>query len=108
MSGIRECDEENMLGRGEYSFETIFPCISFPLIFGIIGLMYVWTVTLNTSPPAMSCIHRLKHGESCRVKTCDLSARTSAYTLKTDHAYWRAYEVKRENGEWLQRVFAEP
>ena len=53
-------------------------------------------------------ISKLKHAESCRVKTCDLASRVSAYTLKTDHNYWRSYEVRREDGEWVQRVFGEP
>ena len=72
-----------------------------------------WIVELNGQPVTgmqgfVELIQTLRHGESCRVKTCDLTGRASAYTLKTDHNYWRAYEVKREKGEWVQRTFHEP
>ncbi len=72
-----------------------------------------WIVELNGHPVNgmsgfVELIQTLRHGESCRVKTCDLTGRASAYTLKTDHAYWRAYEVKREKGLWVQRTFDEP
>ena len=72
-----------------------------------------WIVELNDQavpdiPGFVRLITKLKHGESCRVKTCDLTGRVSAYTLKTDHWYWRAYEVSREEGEWVQRIIPEP
>ena len=72
-----------------------------------------WVVELNGQrvpdiPGFTALIQKLHHGESVRVKTVDLTGLTSAYTLKTDHTYWKAYEVKREHGEWVQRVFAEP
>ena len=53
-------------------------------------------------------VRTLKHGESCRVKTVDLSGRTSAYTVKTDHNYWRPYTVFREAGQWVQKPLCEP
>ena len=49
-------------------------------------------------------IGALKHKESCRVKTVDLSGRSSAYTVKTDHTYWPGYEVYRKDGKWVQRI----
>ena len=72
-----------------------------------------WIVELNgQSVPDIAgfvrLIRELRHGDSVRVKTVDLTGRTSAYTLKTDHNYWRHYEVKREGGEWVQRTFSEP
>ena len=72
-----------------------------------------WIVELNGAPVSgmvgfLDLIRTQRHGESCRVKTVDLSGRTSAYTLKTDHNYWRAYELAREDGRWVQRVLAEP
>ena len=72
-----------------------------------------WIIQLNDEvvpdiPGFVRLIQRLKHGESCRVKTCDLTGRVSAFTLKTDHWYWRSYEVAREHGEWVQRVIPEP
>ena len=72
-----------------------------------------WVVELNGQPVPdipgfVRLINGLKHGESCRVKTCDLTGRVSAYTLKTDHWYWRSYEVKREQGEWVQRFLGPP
>ena len=67
-----------------------------------------WIVEINGHPVPdipgfVKLIGRVEHGESCRVKTCDLTGRISAYTLKTDYLYWRSYEVKRDKGEWRQR-----
>ena len=72
-----------------------------------------WIIQLNDErvpdiPGFVRLIQRLRHGQSCRVKTCDLTGRVSAYTLKTDHRYWRSYEVSRADGEWVQRVIPEP
>ena len=72
-----------------------------------------WIVELNGHPVPdihgfVRLIKQLKHGAPCRVKTVDLSSKTSVYTLKTDHNYWRSYEVRRVGGGWEQTVFAEP
>jgi hypothetical protein len=72
-----------------------------------------WLVQLNDEPVPdlpgfVKLISKIRHGQSCRVKCCDLTGRVSAYTVKTDHAYWRSYEVARDGGEWVQRVIAEP
>ena len=42
------------------------------------------------------------------MRTVDLSGRGSAYTLKTDHSYWRSTEVCRRDGQWVQTVLQEP
>jgi len=72
-----------------------------------------WIIELNGEPVPdlpgfVKRITSIRHNTSCRVKTCDLTGRVSAYTLKTDHMYWRSYEMKREGGEWVQRVIPEP
>lgn len=48
------------------------------------------------------------HASTVRVKTCDLHGRQAVYTLKTDHNYWRSYEMYRCNGEWVLHTIAEP
>ena len=72
-----------------------------------------WVIEVNGAVVSgmrsfVGLIEKLHHGESCRVKTVDLAGRTSAYTVKTDHAYWRSYEVVRKDGKWVQRVLGEP
>lgn len=60
----------------------------------------------------MQLVGALPHGASVRVKTCDLTGRVAAYTLKTDNYYWRGYEVKCKPGsggafdEWQLRSLA--
>ena len=59
-------------------------------------------------------MQHLPHGANVRVKTCDLTGKVGSYTLKTDHHYWRGYEVKCQPGEggaadaWTLRSLAEP
>jgi len=72
-----------------------------------------WIVELNGTPITdLTCflelIQRLTHGTDVRVKTCDLNGKLTAYTLKTDHNYWRSYEVYRKEDEWVLHVLAEP
>ena len=72
-----------------------------------------WLVELNGHavsgiPCFLRLIGKLRHNESCRVKTVDLAGRVSAYTVKTDHNYWRAYELYRSGGKWVQAVIPEP
>ena len=72
-----------------------------------------WLVEINGCvvrdiPSFVALISKLRHSESCRVKTVDLSGRVSAYTVKTDHNYWRSYEVYRSGELWVQRVLPEP
>ena len=72
-----------------------------------------WIVELNGQVVAdlsgfVRLIQQLRHGAPCRVKTVDLSSRISVFTVKTDHNYWRSYEVRRVGGEWVQTVLPEP
>lgn len=69
----------------------------------------------NSQPQRISTcpLQALPHGASVRVKTCDLTGRVASYTLRTDHHYWRGYEVRCEPGagacfdRWTMRSFAE-
>ena len=47
----------------------------------------------------------IPHGANVRVKTCDLNGKVAAYTVKTDHNYWRGYEVFHGGAErgWVLR-----
>jgi len=72
-----------------------------------------WIVELNGEPVAdmpafRRMIEGLRHNTSVRVKTCDLNGKQTAYTLKTDHNYWRSYEVYRRGDEWVLHVIPEP
>ena len=72
-----------------------------------------WIIEVNgvavpDIPGFVAMIETLKHGESCRVRTCDLTGRVSAYTLKTDHMYWSSFEVKREGTRWHHRHLGQP
>ncbi len=77
------------------------PLTARPLLVGLLG-------QVSGVAGFVALIETLKHGQSCRVKTVDLSGRTSAYTVRTDHNYWRSYEVFRKDGRWVQRVLSEP
>ena len=77
-----------------------------------------WLLELNGQTVAdldsfVGLVQALPHGASVRVKTCDLTGRVASYTLRTDHHYWRGYEVRCEPGagpcfdRWTMRSFAE-
>lgn len=51
---------------------------------------------------------KLPHGASVRLKTCDLNGKVAMYTVKTDHNYWRGYEVFANDGKWVLRGLNEP
>ena len=62
-----------------------------------------WLLELNGQTVSgldgfLSLVQRLPHGASVRVKTCDLTGRVGSYTLRTDHHYWRGYEVRCQPG----------
>ena len=71
-----------------------------------------WPQRMSACPPPLPP-QALPHGASVRVKTCDLTGRVASYTLRTDHHYWRGYEVRCEPGvgpcfdRWTMRSFAE-
>eukprot|EP00308_Calcidiscus_leptoporus_P026922 CAMPEP_0119392836 /NCGR_PEP_ID=MMETSP1334-20130426/122891_1 /TAXON_ID=127549 /ORGANISM="Calcidiscus leptoporus, Strain RCC1130" /LENGTH=124 /DNA_ID=CAMNT_0007415749 /DNA_START=21 /DNA_END=395 /DNA_ORIENTATION=- len=72
-----------------------------------------WVVELNGQripdlPTFVSLVQQLPHGANVRVKTCDLNGKVAAYTIKTDHLYWRGYEVFCERGRWVHRTLDEP
>ena len=77
-----------------------------------------WLVELNGQTVDgldgfLALVQQLPHGASVRVKTCDLTGKMGSYTLRTDHHYWRGYEVRCEPGvgpcfdRWTMRSFAE-
>ena len=59
-------------------------------------------------PAFLDLVRNIEHGANVRVKTCDLNGKHSAYTLKTDHNYWRSYEVYRKQDDWVLHVIPEP
>ena len=72
-----------------------------------------WIIEVNGLPVPdvtgfIQVIQGLTHGESCRVRTCDLTGRVMAYTLKTDHLYWPSFEVKRDGTRWHHRSLGTP
>lgn len=78
-----------------------------------------WLVELNGEPVSgldafVRLVQALPHGANVRCKTCDLTGKVGSYTLKTDHHYWRGYEVRCTRGEgaeadtWTLRSLAEP
>ena len=78
-----------------------------------------WLVELNGESVSgldafVRMVQKLPHGANVRCKTCDLTGKVGSYTLKTDHHYWRGYEVRCKRGEgaafdaWTLRSLAEP
>ena len=59
-------------------------------------------------PGFLKMIEGITNNSNVRVKTCDLNGKHSAYTLKTDHNYWRSYEVYRKGDRWVLHVIPEP
>jgi len=67
-----------------------------------------WVIELNGEPVSdlpsfLALVEQLPHAANVRVKTCDLNGKVAAYTVKTDHNYWRGYEVFRRDGQWVWR-----
>jgi len=72
-----------------------------------------WIVELNGSPVAdlvgfVELVRELPHGANVRVKLVDLNGKTSAFSLKTDHNYWRGYAVHLAGEQWVLRALNEP
>ena len=75
-----------------------------------------WLVELNGQkvpdlPGFLALVRTLRHGDNVRVKTCDLNGKIASYTIKTDHDYWRSYEVcpvEGAPGKWEMRTIPEP
>ena len=66
-----------------------------------------WIVELNGSPVAdlagfVELVRELPH------KLVDLNGKTSAFSLKTDHNYWRGYAVHLAGEQWVLRALNEP
>ena len=56
----------------------------------------------------LNLVKTIEHGANVRVKTCDLNGRIAAYTLKTDHHYWKGYQVYASAaGGWVLKGITE-
>jgi len=62
---------------------------------------------VTTLASFLASAKKLAHGATVRVKTCDLNGKKAVFTLKTDHNYWRGYEVFAEGDQWVQRIYDE-
>jgi len=75
-----------------------------------------WVVELNGQSVSsltafLELARTLPHGANVRLKTCDLNGKIGMYTVKTDHNYWRGYEVfadQHYEHKWVLRMLNEP
>ena len=72
-----------------------------------------WVVEINgeTVPHLrgfLAIVQAIPHGANVRIKTCDLNGKLFAHTVKTDHNYWRGYQLYFEEGSWVHKSMDEP